>query len=230
MDDPPSEISDVIHKLCESPPDLQRETIETYFLPDAHFTHPFCYLPPSPSSRKLLLGIYQYYKILSPKVIVNIHEITYHPNPHSDPDRALMYVHLCQWFRIGLLSWIYPWIEVSLVTKLKLERRGDFGSPELEETSVASDGKTREMRKVTKGGKWYIKSQEDLYQVNEWTKFSFPYFGNKIIVWLMTLAVWGCTIQAALLVPLLSFLGYWSGIAPGNGRGRVQDQVHRKPN
>lgn len=204
MEDPASEISGIIHNLCEAPSVVQRKTIETYFLPDASFVHPFCYLPSSPTSRKRLLGIYQFYKILSPQVRIDIHEVTYHPSPGSDPNRASMYVDMSQWFRIGALAWIYPWVYVSLVVKLEFVRRVDLETSDRGLTSFASGSAAREGGGLIEGGKWYIRSQEDLYQTNEWAKFVFPHIGDMVLTWLMVLVVWGCNVQAMIFGLILS--------------------------
>ena len=85
MEDPPAEITQVIHLLTQSPPSLQQATIERYFTPDASFEHPVCRTgsfainpsfdlgPLGPASyytnsRWLIKCIYRWYKILSPKI------------------------------------------------------------------------------------------------------------------------------------------------------------------
>ena len=68
MDDPVSEIPGVIQALTQSPPSIQRQTLEKYFTPDASFTHPFCRTGSFNGSRLLILAIYRWYKILSPRI------------------------------------------------------------------------------------------------------------------------------------------------------------------
>jgi hypothetical protein len=63
-------------------PNEQEATLNTYFLPDAAFSHPFCRVPSFPKgtipfassvdSRWLLLGIYRWYRTLSPKIDLSV--------------------------------------------------------------------------------------------------------------------------------------------------------------
>lgn len=61
MDDPVSQLPDIVRDLCSAAtPDVQRDTLERYFAPDAGFTHPLCAVPRFPGSRAHVLAIYQY--------------------------------------------------------------------------------------------------------------------------------------------------------------------------
>jgi hypothetical protein len=100
----------VIHLLTQSPPSLQKATIERFFTPDASFTHPFCRtgswdlsgkkIPGETNgtptalvggrekiengwnSRFLIWMIYRWYKIMSPKIILDVGSVGKHPlNP-----------------------------------------------------------------------------------------------------------------------------------------------------
>lgn len=62
------EISTVIGLLVQSPPALQKQTIERFFTPDAEFTHPFCRTWSWFGSRLLIIKVYQAYKIMSPRI------------------------------------------------------------------------------------------------------------------------------------------------------------------
>jgi len=75
MEDPPAEIPSIIHRLTQSPPSLQRQTIETYFTPDASFTHPFCRTGSFDGSRWLIWCIYRWYKILSPRIDLEVESV-----------------------------------------------------------------------------------------------------------------------------------------------------------
>ncbi|KAF1979801.1 hypothetical protein BU23DRAFT_548996 [Bimuria novae-zelandiae CBS 107.79] len=118
MENPVKEISGVIHLLTQSPPSVQRETIETYFTHNAAFTHPFCRTGSSENSRFLIRAIYRWYKILSPKIELTVNSVAY------DEHNLILYVNISQSF--GL--WFVPFhrARVNLTTVLKLERnRGD---------------------------------------------------------------------------------------------------------
>jgi len=172
MEDPVREISEVIQSLTQSTPSMQRGTIEKYFTPNASFTHPFCRTGSfSPSehvnSRNLILAIYRWYKIMSPRIDLQINSIAY------DPASLLLYVNMSQKFRI----WIVPFYlaPVNLVTVLQLER----------------DKKMQ---------KYLIRSQNDLYQVDEFVRFF--WFGGYIFVcaWQVCASSF-CLIGALLLWP-----------------------------
>ena len=92
MEDPEAEITQVIHLLTQSPPSLQQAAIDRYFALDASFTHPFCRTgsfawDPSISlgpygllgnytnSRWLIKGIYRWYKILSPRIQLEVDSV-----------------------------------------------------------------------------------------------------------------------------------------------------------
>lgn len=69
------EIPGVIHLLTQSPPSIQRETIETYFTRNASFTHPFCRTGSWASSRWLIEMVYRWYKIMSPSIDLTVQSV-----------------------------------------------------------------------------------------------------------------------------------------------------------
>jgi len=75
-----NEIAGVIFRLTQTPPSVQAETIDRYYLPSATFIHPFCRTGHSPHSRKLIHGIYRWYKIMSPKIELMVNTISVLPN------------------------------------------------------------------------------------------------------------------------------------------------------
>ncbi|KAL8800122.1 MAG: hypothetical protein Q9182_005395 [Xanthomendoza sp. 2 TL-2023] len=137
MEDPVTEIPRVIRLLTQSPPSTQRAAVEKYFTPSASFTHPFCRSGSFEGSRWLIWCIYRWYKIMSPRIDINVDGIAY------DERNLTLYVNIHQVFRI----WIVPFFNapVSLVTVLKLKAL------------------------------YFIQSQNDLYQVNEFSKFFSPF-------------------------------------------------------
>lgn len=69
------EIPRIIETLCKAPPGAQRAAIETYFTPTASFTHPFCRTGSFAGSIWLIIMIYRWYKILSPRIDVEIESV-----------------------------------------------------------------------------------------------------------------------------------------------------------
>ncbi|KAL2042474.1 hypothetical protein N7G274_004967 [Stereocaulon virgatum] len=144
MEDPPSEIPHVIHLLTQSPPSLQRATIEKYFTPNASFTHPFCRTGSFEGSRWLIWCIYRWYKIVSPRIELGVDSVAY------DSKNLILYVTINQIFQPFVLPhFLAP--HVSLTTVLHLT-------------------------KPPSTHRYLIRSQNDLYQVNEFVKF-FSLFG-----------------------------------------------------
>jgi hypothetical protein len=65
----------VIHLLTQSSPTLQQKALERFFTSDASFVHPFCRVPSFEGSRWWILKIFQWYKIMSPRIEMEIHSI-----------------------------------------------------------------------------------------------------------------------------------------------------------
>lgn len=86
MENPERDIEGVIKSLTEGTRKEQRNAVNEYFLPDAFFVHPFCRVPSFSykryipyinvqlkiTSRLFILLIYQWYKILSPKIKLEV--------------------------------------------------------------------------------------------------------------------------------------------------------------
>ncbi|KAF2240756.1 hypothetical protein BU26DRAFT_405687, partial [Trematosphaeria pertusa] len=168
MENPAKEITRVIHLLTQSPPSIQRDTIETHFTPNASFTHPFCRTGSWENSRFLVRAIYRWYKIMSPRIDLEVKSVAY------DEPNLILYVSIHQIFRI----WVIPFYKapVSLVSVLTLKHnRGDR--------------------------KYYIDSQNDLYQVDEFIKFVAP--PGWILVWLWQFwSTFFCLLGAVALWPV----------------------------
>jgi hypothetical protein len=102
MEDPIHEIPTVIHLLTQTPPHLQAAALNRFFIPTASFTHPFCRtgsydvtyyfrygfvqrtlkaigmdgaLEEVTTSRGLMGGIYRWYKILSPRIDMQVNSV-----------------------------------------------------------------------------------------------------------------------------------------------------------
>jgi ATP-dependent Clp protease adapter protein ClpS len=208
MEDPIHEISDVIHTLTQSPPSQQAACVESYFTPTASFTHPFCrtysfgseYLPhvggASLSSRWFILKIYQWYKILSPHIDLEIESVAF------DAQNLLLYVSIHQIFKI---QWIpFHNSDVRLTTVLKLVE-DEARKHEIEEFS------TKQAKKMLKNDyaalraphkRYLIQAQNDLYQTNEFVKFVFFFGGSSVIMAWQFFATFACVLGAVIMWPV----------------------------
>ncbi|KAF2088554.1 hypothetical protein K490DRAFT_64602 [Saccharata proteae CBS 121410] len=187
MEDPQRDIIPVIHLLTQSPPSVQRAAIERYFTPDASFTHPFCRTGSFSGSRFLIRAIYRWYKIMSPRVDLRVDSVAY------DPTNLLLYVSIHQVFRL----WPVPLYAapVTLVTVLSL-RRSSHPPP----NPTAPKNGTHKTR-------YYIASQNDLYQTSEFIRFLCP--PGFLFVWVWQFwATLFCLLGAVLLWPVTAFEEY----------------------
>ncbi|KAI9711840.1 MAG: hypothetical protein M1820_001985 [Bogoriella megaspora] len=173
MDDPVKEVPGVIHLLTQTPPSIQRHTILTHFSPTASFTHPFCRVESwFPASQTLILFIYRWYKILSPRILLSVDSVAF------DKPNKLLYVGISQRFAI----WAIPLhrADVKLVTVLKLVREGPG----------------------TNEGRWLIQSQNDLYQTDQFVRFVIPVVGPLFVwVW-QAFATVVCVLCAVVFWPV----------------------------
>lgn len=191
MDDPPNEITHIIHLLTQSPPTVQRNTIEQYYTPTASFTHPFCRTGSFKGSRWLIWCVFRWYKILSPRIELAVESVCY------DEKNLILYVGIHQLFKI----WAVPFwrgADVRLVTVLTLVREGGVGSVinGVEDQQTGSGGGGGGQT-----GKLRIQSQNDLYQVNEFVKFV-SVFG------ILNVGVYAWQLFATLLCVLGAGIGY----------------------
>lgn len=113
------EIPAVINALTKGTPQQQQDTLNTYFLSNASFIHPFCRVPSIPrgavplardlDSRWLILGIYRWYRTLSPKISLTVdssgmslplYTTNSHPRLHSlhldGNKRCGPYLNICR--------------------------------------------------------------------------------------------------------------------------------------
>ncbi|KAK1759437.1 hypothetical protein QBC47DRAFT_371941 [Echria macrotheca] len=123
MDHPVKDIRGVIRSLCQGSPEEQQHAIAKYFVPSASFVHPFCRVPSfegvrvpaigNVDSRMLILNVYKWYKLLSPKIEVEIESAVF------DQRTNTLYVTVSQVFSM----WFLPFhaAPVKLVTVLTLD-------------------------------------------------------------------------------------------------------------
>ncbi|KAF2723710.1 hypothetical protein K431DRAFT_282803 [Polychaeton citri CBS 116435] len=202
MENPVKEIPSIIRNLTETCPSEQEATIDTYFTRNAAFVHPFCrtgsFNTPYVNSRDLIKAIYRWYKILSPRIKLEVHDVAY--SSKSDT----LYVSISQDFRI----WLVPFYTapVSLTTVLQLEQ-----SPET--------------------GKYLIREQNDLYQVDQFVRFVLPWgigvFG--VLLWHFW-ATAACVLGAIIFAPLTwleESQAKKRGAVNGDQNGEGEDDVKR---
>lgn len=180
MENPVEEIPAVIRLLTQSTtPSLQEKAVERFFTRNASFVHPFCRVPSFEGSRWWVLKIFQWYKIMSPRIEMEIHSIAF------DEKNLKLYIHMSQIFTI----WIVPFhvAPVTLTTVLDL-------------TTNASETNT-----TTNGDRtlYYIAKQEDLYQTSEFVKFVIPHVGNWIVLTWHLIATLFCVLGVTVLWPML---------------------------
>ncbi|CCC06863.1 unnamed protein product [Sordaria macrospora k-hell] len=128
MEHPVKDVRGVIRTLCQGSPKEQEDTLNRYFTPSASFVHPFCRVPHFDkiyipgygflNSREFIQYIYKWYKILSPKIDIEVESAVF------DQRLSLLYVNIAQTFSI----WFFPFHKapVRLVTVLHLIEEDDF--------------------------------------------------------------------------------------------------------
>jgi len=84
MERPEEEIAEVVKSLtCAETPEAQKETVEKYYAVDAGFRHPLSTVTPGPNSRNSILGIYQWYRVMSPTIKLEVTGVTYNASRHE---------------------------------------------------------------------------------------------------------------------------------------------------
>ena len=202
MEDPVKDISDIIITLTTAPPSEQKAAIYKYYTPTASFAHPLCRTGSFNGSRWLILQIYRWYKILSPRIEPVVDSVAF------DEPNLLLYVSLRQKFKIPVVP--YYLAHVTLTTVLALTTDPDayhaMSNPKEPDAPVSMV----EHKRIAHGSdadrqgkKYYIQSQNDLYALSEWVKFILPWgIGVTTIVSLQIIATFWCVVGAVLGKPL----------------------------
>ncbi|KAJ7915661.1 hypothetical protein B0H13DRAFT_395553 [Mycena leptocephala] len=95
MQNPSSEVGAVVSLLtAAAAPDIQKAAFLKYLTPDAAFRHPLCNVSPGPGSRDRLLGIYQWYRILSPHIDITVKRVVHDPASNTLLLDVVQYFHL----------------------------------------------------------------------------------------------------------------------------------------
>ncbi|KAA8898777.1 hypothetical protein FN846DRAFT_961907 [Sphaerosporella brunnea] len=207
MEDPVAEIPEIVHALTTSPPCVQREAIETYFLPSAAFDHPLVLIDPFTSplpSRSIILSVYRCYKILSPEIEVQVLSVAF------DEPNGQLYVTAQQ----VLAFWFFPWarIPARLVTVLSLSKQRHPGAHPYS-AHVPE--------------KWYIKSQTDLYQSDQWVG-CLPVVGipaRAAVLFAKRMAAVACWALAAVFLWIGLLADRVGGKRVGSTQGQREDRA-----
>ncbi|KAM5351076.1 hypothetical protein ACJ41O_003799 [Fusarium nematophilum] len=212
MEHPVREIAGVIKALAQGSPEQQESALREYFLPNASFSHPYCHVPSISKgsiplvggldSIWLILGIYRWYRTLSPHIDIKVDSAVF------DQRSGLLYVSLRQTFAV----WFIPLYKapVRLVSVLQLTQRSPSPPEEMatKESPPADNGDTKpeNMKPRKQKPKYYIASQEDLYPVNDCIQFLLPGLGPFLwSVWQLY-STWLCVVGSLLFLPLYLFL------------------------
>jgi hypothetical protein len=209
------EIPSVIRLLTQSPPSLQRATIEKFFIPTASFSHPFCRTWSSTSSRWLIIMIYRFYKILSPRIDVEVKSVGMSTPQNEkfrtdsvsvmvafDETHLKLYVTVSQLFSIFIIPFYLAPVTLTTVLTLTDDPDKYRGYASSDEFHPASNDHPEAPTRGN-GKKYWISSQEDLYQTAEFVKFVLPFgIGSFIVFWWHVLATAGCVVGAVLLWPV----------------------------
>ncbi|KAF3404737.1 hypothetical protein DPV78_003310 [Talaromyces pinophilus] len=200
MENPVREIRTVIKLLTQSPPTLQASTIEKFFTPNASFSHPFCRTWSFNGSRWVIQAIYRFYKILSPRIDLEVKSIAF------DQDNLKLYVTISQIFSIFIIPFYLAPVTLTTVLTLTTDPNEYRGYKDFEKTGRQlqhSDQSSEETKFDGETTKYWISSQEDLYQTTEFVKFILP-FGIgvfAVFVW-HVFATAGCVLGSLVLSPV----------------------------
>ncbi|OIW32108.1 hypothetical protein CONLIGDRAFT_712505 [Coniochaeta ligniaria NRRL 30616] len=129
MEDPVKDIEGVVRSLTQGSPNEQAAALNRYFVPNAEFVHPFCRVPPfqdvslpllgQTNSRQLLLAVLRWYRILSPRIDLQVNSVLF------DPSNNRLYVDINQRFAFWFLPLAVA--NVNLVSRLSLVQAGGGG-------------------------------------------------------------------------------------------------------
>ncbi|KAJ3496212.1 hypothetical protein NLG97_g2823 [Lecanicillium saksenae] len=206
MDSPANDIEGVIKTLCEGSAREQDEALQKYFLPDAGFIHPICWVPRfsniavpffgSISSLWIVQCIYRWYITFAPRLHIEVLSTAF------DEKNSILYATAQQSFTLWFLP-IYS-VTVKLTTVLKLEKRQSrliqdpARSPDIDEDDNSTNGASML--------KYYIANQEDLYQMNSTVEFAAPHIGARLWSLVQLLATGVSVVMAVLTLPLHFYL------------------------
>ncbi|KAI1342326.1 hypothetical protein F5Y15DRAFT_412836 [Xylariaceae sp. FL0016] len=207
MDKPTTQIAGVIGALTEGTPAEQQRALEENFLPSAYFIHPFCRVPSFDEkqvpftpwkldSRWLMLMVYKWYRILSPDIKLVIDSIAF------DSQQRYLYVTMRQTFTLWFVPFSLWQANVRLVTVLELEQHpyDENGCPRLDQGRDDNHA-------ISPKKRFYIKGQEDHYQIEDFVKFVAPFGASVLWVLWQLFATLVCVVGTFVGAPLMRVRG-----------------------
>lgn len=225
------EVPSLIKSLCQGSAQEQHDAIETYFVPDAAFQHPLCRVPGRSwklgaaasrgelNSRLLIMAIYRWYRLLSPKIDFTIHSICIDSRAQSpgvgrsggfddgtaadstlkafNEDARVVYVDMSQIFVI----WFIPFYKahVDFVVVLDLV-------PERPDTSYRREGLQYSDVTAERKPRYLVAKQEDRYQLNDTVNFLLPWLGPLLCRAGQDIATLACVVGVLVCDTLIRVL------------------------
>ncbi|RSM00367.1 hypothetical protein CDV31_011817 [Fusarium ambrosium] len=212
MEHPVREIAGVIKALTQGSPEVQESALREYFLPNASFSHPYCHVPSISKgtiplaggldSIWLILGIYRWYRTLSPHIDIKVDSAVF------DQKSGLLYVSLRQTFAV----WFIPLYKapVRLVSVLQLTQLSPDSSeddvPEKQPTNKRNGKPGNVKPRRQQKPKYFIASQEDLYPVNDCIQFILPGLGPFLWTLWQLYSTWLCVVGSLIFLPVYFLL------------------------
>ncbi|KAI8633337.1 hypothetical protein F5Y19DRAFT_471609 [Xylariaceae sp. FL1651] len=220
MENPEKQIPDVIRLLTQGTREEQKKALNDYFLPNAYFVHPFCRVPSfepktfqvpftnrtwTINSRWLVLLIYQWYRILSPKILLEVDSTAFDRRTNS------LYATIRQTFTIWIVPFSLWQANVQLVCLLELAH---LPVDDTDHHLLSQDEYTQQdggdNTALSSKKRYFVRGQQDHYQVNEFLKFIAP-FGASVVWYLWQLfATFLSAVGVALLWPVTSVYEHFS--------------------
>ena len=197
------EVPSLIEALCQGSAQEQRDAIETHFTLDAAFQHPLCRVPPlswklgalssggEVNSRLLIMAIYRWYRLLSPKIDFTIHStckstkspllsvdayegyaargvfLTLYLLAYNE-DARVVYVDMSQIFAVWFIPFYRAHVHFLVVLDLV---------PGQPDTSYRREGLQYSDVTAERKPRYLISKQEDRYQLNDTVNFLMPGLG-----------------------------------------------------
>ncbi|KAI0870965.1 hypothetical protein GGS24DRAFT_85511 [Hypoxylon argillaceum] len=230
MEKPEEEIADVIRSLTMGTREEQKEALDNYFLPDAYFVHPFCRVPSFKSrpiqvpfinkewiinSRLLVLFVYQWYKIMSPKILLKVDSTSFDRKTNS------LYVTIRQTFTLWIVPFSLWQANVKLVCLLKLMKLDvdENRKPLLPRNRRERKNHNKKAAMPYPKSLYFIHGQQDHYQSDDMLKFIAPLGASALYYLWQLLATFLCIIGATLLWPVTSVYERHLNKATQKGKG-----------
>ncbi|KAI1752602.1 hypothetical protein F4782DRAFT_125613 [Xylaria castorea] len=214
MENPEEEISGVIHSLTQGTREEQEKALNDYFLPNAYFVHPFCRVPSfntrqirvpfsntewTINSRLLVLLVYQWYKIMSPEILLEVDSTAF------DKRTNFLYATIRQTFTLWIVPFSLWQANVKLVCLLELAH---LPVDKKKQPLVIENGFTEKNRNNnTASGsekRYFIRGQQDHYQTNDMLNFVAPFGASTFIYIWQLFATLLCAVGTAWLWPVTS--------------------------